>query len=154
MLNRRSFLKNTMGTGAIAVAASYGLLVPSIVLGAWNKEAFTSNDLDSALAASGAASAEVSDKIKIQIPPSPADASKVSVEVTSELPNTESIAIYVEKNKTPLSAVFNLGKNTEPYINTRVKMSQSTNVVAVVTAGGKKYKAHVAVIITASGCAS
>jgi len=78
----------------------------------------------------------------------------VSVEVTSELPNTESIAIYVQKNRNPLSAIFNLGKNTTPYINTRVKMGQSTDVVAVVTAGGKKYKSKVAVTITASGCAS
>jgi len=154
MLNRRTFLKNTMSTGAIAVAASCGLLVPGAVLAAWNKEAFAASDLKTALSASGADGAADSDKIKIKIPPSPADASKVSVEVTSELPNTESIAIYVEKNKNPLSAIFNLGKNTTPYVNTRVKMMQTSNVVAVVTAGGKKYKAQVAVTITASGCAS
>ena len=154
MLNRRTFLKNTMSTGAIAVAASCGLLVPGAVLAAWNKEAFFSKDLSSAMEAAGADSAVASDKIKIKIPPRPADASKVSVEVTSELANTESIAIYIEKNKNPLSSIFNLGKNTTPYVNTRVKMGQSSNVVAVVTAGGKKYKAHVAVTITASGCAS
>ena len=154
MLNRRSFLKNSMSAGAIAAAASCGLLVPGVVLAAWNKEAFSANDLNAAMEASGAGSAEVSDKIKIMIPPSPADASKVSVEVTSDLPNTEKIAIYIEKNKNPLSAIFNLGKNTTAFINTRVKMSQSTDVIAVVTAGGKVYKAQVPVIITASGCAS
>jgi len=143
-----------MSTGAIAVAASCGLLVPSVVLAAWNKEAFSANDLSAAMSASGAGSAVESDKIKIKIPPSPADASKVGVEVTSDLANVERIAIYVEKNKNPLSAIFNFGKNTTAFINTRVKMSQSTNVVAVVTAGGKLYKAQVPVTITASGCAS
>ncbi len=48
-MQRRHFLKNTMATGAIALAASSGLLVPGSVLAAWNKKAFDAKDVQSAL---------------------------------------------------------------------------------------------------------
>jgi len=48
MMQRRHFLKNTMATGAVALAAASGLLVPLQAL-AWNKKAFEAKDVSGAL---------------------------------------------------------------------------------------------------------
>ena len=48
-MQRRHFLKNTMATGAVALAASSGLLIPGRVLAAWNKGAFDAKDDQSAM---------------------------------------------------------------------------------------------------------
>jgi len=53
MLNRRTFLKNTMGTGALAIAAGAGLLAPAAVLAGWNKAGFDAKDLAAAMSATG-----------------------------------------------------------------------------------------------------
>ena len=68
-MQRRHFLKNTMATGAVALAASSGLLVPGRVLAAWNKAAFEAKDVQSALKGSiGTELTEASDKINIKAP--------------------------------------------------------------------------------------
>ncbi|MFK5986721.1 MAG: thiosulfate oxidation carrier protein SoxY [Pseudomonadota bacterium] len=152
MLNRRTFLQNTMGTGAIAVAASCGLLVPGSILAAWNKAAFDAKGLASAMKATGEDSAVASDKIKIKAPDIAENGAVVPVTITTTIAGVESITIYAENNGTPLSAKFNLAKNAEPYISTRIKMGKTSNVIAVVTAGGKQYKAHKEVKVTIGGC--
>ncbi len=152
MLNRRTFLQNTMGTGAIAVAASCGLLVPGSILAAWNSAAFDAKDLGAAMGAAGESSAVASDKIKIKAPDIAENGAVVPVTISSTLANVESISVYAEKNGTPLAATFKLAKNAEAYIATRIKMGKTSNVIAVVTAGGKKYKAHKEVKVTIGGC--
>ncbi len=152
MLNRRAFLKSTMSGGAIAVAASCGLLAPVSVLAAWNKAAFESKDLASAMSAAGAGSATASDKIKIKAPDIAENGAVVPVTISTDIAGVDSISIYAEKNGTPLSAIFNLGDTTQGYVSTRIKMGKTSNVVAVVSAGGKQYKAHKEVKVTIGGC--
>ncbi len=152
MLNRRAFLQNTMSSGAIAIAAGCGLLIPGSILAAWNKAAFESKDLSAAMAARGESAAVASDKIKIKAPKIAENGAVVPVTVSSSIADVEAISIYAEKNPTPMSAFFKLGKNTEGYIQTRIKMGKTSNVVAVVTANGKHYKAHKEVKVTVGGC--
>ena len=152
MLNRRSFLQNTMGTGAIAIAASCGLLIPGSILAAWNKAAFESKNLADAMSSTGESSAVASDKIKIKAPDIAENGAVVPVTVSTSIAGVEGISIYAEKNGTPMSAIFKLGKNTEGFISTRIKMGKTSNVVAVVTAAGKQYKAHKEVKVTIGGC--
>ncbi|MBN4658869.1 hypothetical protein H4F44_24045, partial [Escherichia coli] len=52
----------------------------------------------------------------------------------SKLPNTTEIYLLVEKNPTPLAAAFMIPAGTEADVQTRLKMGQSTNVLAVVKA--------------------
>ena len=62
------------------------------------------------------------------------------------------MSIIVEKNTSPLIASFILGPGVEGFINTRVKMAKTSNVIAVVKAGGKLYSAKKEVKITIGGC--
>jgi sulfur-oxidizing protein SoxY len=72
--------------------------------------------------------------------------------VTSNLPKTQEIYILVEKNARPLAAAFVLNEGAESFVSTRVKMGQSTNVVAVVKADGKLYSSVKETKVTLGGC--
>jgi len=76
----------------------------------------------------------------------------VPVGATSKLANTTAIYLLVEKNPTPLAAGFSIPAGTEPEVQTRLKMGQSTNVVAVVKADGKLYSATKETKVTLGGC--
>ena len=145
MLSRRGFLKNTMGTGAIAIAAGCGILAPVRVMAAWDKAAFESKKMD-------ISGATASDKIKIKAPDIAENGAVVPVTVSASIAGVDSISLYIEKNGQPLAAIFNLGKSTEAYASTRVKMGKTSNVIAIVSAGGKQYKAHKEVKVTIGGC--
>jgi len=145
MLNRRDFLKNSMGAGAVAVAATCGILTPVSVFAAWNKAAFDAKTMD-------VSGASASDKIKIKAPDIAENGAVVPVTVSTDIAGAKSVSIYTEKNGTPLTAVFNFPEGTHAYASTRIKMGKTSNIVAVVDAGGKHYKAHKEVKVTIGGC--
>ena len=153
MNKRRTLLKGTLAAGAAGIAASVGLLTPKAVLAAWPKAAFEAKDVDTALStALGSASMSESGKIKLKAPDIAENGAVVPVTVTSGISGTESISILVPKNNSPLTANFNLGDNTEGYVSTRIKMGKTSDVVAVVKAGGKLYSAKKQVKVTIGGC--
>jgi sulfur-oxidizing protein SoxY len=76
----------------------------------------------------------------------------VPVGATSKLPNTTEIYLIVEKNPTPLSAGFMIPAGTVADVQTRLKMGQSTNVIAIVKADGKLYSATKETKVTLGGC--
>ena len=66
--------------------------------------------------------------------------------------NVESIAVIAEKNGTPLASNFRLSANTVPNVSTRIKMGKTSDVIAVVKAGGKLYSTKKEVKVTIGGC--
>jgi len=76
----------------------------------------------------------------------------VPVGIISNIPQTESIAVLIEKNPNMLAAVFDIPAGTEPSISTRVKMGQSSNIYALVKADGKYFVAAKDVKVTIGGC--
>jgi len=150
---RRLMLKGSLAAGAVGVAIGAGLLTPRAVMAAWPKEAFESSDLNTALSASmGSSDLSDSNKIKLKAPDIAENGAVVPVTVTSEIDGTSSIGIVVSKNATPLTATFNLGPTTEGYVSTRIKMGKTSEVIAVVKAGGKLYSARKEVKVTIGGC--
>ncbi len=76
----------------------------------------------------------------------------VPIGVASTLPNVTMVAIMVEKNPTTLAASFTLPAGTEPNIQTRVKMGQTSNVFAVVKSDGKFFMTSKEIKVTLGGC--
>ena len=76
----------------------------------------------------------------------------VPVAVNSKLAKTQSIAVLVERNPNTLAAAFDIPPGTDPFISTRVKMAQTSNVVALVKADGKYYFASKEIKVTLGGC--
>jgi len=76
----------------------------------------------------------------------------VPVQVVSRLPATTRIALFVEHNPNILAAVFEIGPDLVPDLSTRIKMMQTSQVLAVVWAGGKVFSAAREITVTLGGC--
>ncbi len=150
---RRTFLKTAGGASTIAIAAAAGLIKPTEVLAVeWNKAAFDAKGVPDAMKAVGAAGAADSKDILIKAPDIAENGAVVPIEVTSKIAGTSAIMLMVEKNPSPLTANFDLSNGADGYVSTRIKMGQTSNVRAVVKAGGKSYTAVKEVKVTIGGC--
>ncbi|WP_373019045.1 thiosulfate oxidation carrier protein SoxY [Thiomicrorhabdus sp.] len=153
-MKRRSFLKGTLATGAAAVAVNAGLLTPSTVLAEWNKNAFSAKKADDALnSVFGSASATASGDIKLKAPAIAENGAVTPVTVDATgMSGVESIAIMASKNPMPLVCTYDFSSSALGYVSTRIKMGETMNVIAVVKAGGKLFKAEQEVKVTIGGC--
>jgi sulfur-oxidizing protein SoxY len=150
---RRTFLQASMTACTVAVAASAGLLSPRAVLAAWPKNAFEAKSITDALQAlTGSKTAADSKDISIEAPDIAENGAVVSVTVKSKLANTEQISVLVQENTTPLCASYLLTDNMDSFVTGRIKMRKTSDVIAVVKAGGKLLTAKKPVKVTLGGC--
>jgi sulfur-oxidizing protein SoxY len=150
--SRREALK---GTAVLGIAIAAGLLKPGSAWAqqaGWNKAAFDTKTLNDAVKALGGASPAESNLIAITSPDIAENGAVVPFTIESKLPKTENVAILVEKNPNILAANFSIPEGTQPWVNTRVKMGQTSNVIALVKADGKFYYASKEVKVTLGGC--
>jgi sulfur-oxidizing protein SoxY len=151
--SRRQVLKGTGGMAIIGLAIAAGLMKPgSAWAEGWNKAAFDTKTLGDAVKALGGGAPAESKDITITSPDIAENGAVVPFTISSSLAKTESIAVLVEKNPNILAANFTIPDGTEPWVNTRVKMGQTSNVIALVKADGKYYYASKEVKVTLGGC--
>ena len=152
---RRKVLRTGGGLSLLALLTAAGWLRPGEALAAdaWNKTAFETNSMDATMKALGSGTpAQSKDVTFFQTPDIAENGAVVPVGITSAIPNTQSIAILVEKNPNILTAVFDIPPGTEPSLSTRIKMGQTSNVYALVKADGKYYVASKEIKVTLGGC--
>jgi len=146
---RRTTLK---AAGAAFLLAS-GLLQPLRALAAgWNKAAFASKTPADALKNLGASGTLESKDILIEAPQIAENGLVVPIEIMSNVPNTKSIAVIIEKNPFPLVAQFDFMEGALPFLKINVKMGESSWVRVVAEAGGKHYTAAKEIKVTIGGC--
>ena len=151
--SRRTLLKASSGATVIALATASGVFKAGNVYALeWNKAAFDTKGLQETVKAMGGTAATESKDINITSPDIAENGAVVPVSVSSKLGNTESISILVEKNPNALSAAFEIPSGTEPFVSTRVKMGQTSNVYALVKADGKYFYAAKEIKVTLGGC--
>ena len=144
MMQRRDFL--------LGLLASV-LLAPLNALAAlWNKAAFEAVKLEDASQALAIEAELVSDRIHITAPDRAENGAIVQVEVKSDIPGTEAIAILVDKNPTPLIANFMFSNGTEPFVITRIKMAETSDIKVVVKAGDQYFTNRRNVEVLENGC--
>lgn len=146
-MHRRSFLRSA--------AALLGLLmaVPLRVLAAvWNKPAFESTNVEGALRGLEANRISSSPDIVLLAPDFAENGAIVQIEVESRIPDTEAIAIISDKNPTPLIANFVFSNGADPYVVTRIKMAETSELRAIVKAGGQYYSTSRKVEVAVGGC--
>lgn len=153
-MKRRSFLKNSLATGAAAVAVNTGLLTPSLVLADWNKTAFDAKTTDDALKGLfGTAQSAASSDIQLKAPAIAENGAVTPITVdASKMDGVETIAILASKNPMPLVCEYSFSEGAKGYVSTRIKMGETQNVVAVVKAGGNLFKTEQEVKVTIGGC--
>jgi sulfur-oxidizing protein SoxY len=154
--DRREILKIAGAAAVYGALVAAGMARPGAARaqGAWNQGAFASKSLADVVKAYGGAGAEPTSEVAWGSTPEIAEnGAVVPISVTSRIPNTESIAILIEKNPSALAARFQFPQGTDPMVSTRVKIGQSSNVHALIkTADGKFYVATREVKVTLGGC--
>lgn len=146
-MQRRTLLKSSA-----ALIAMLALMPLRALAAVWNKPAFEAPKVDGALQGLGISGEEPSGAIELIAPQMAENGAIVQIEVTSRIPDTEAIAILVEKNPTPLIANFMFANGAEPYVITRIKMAETSELKAIVKAGGKYYAASRQVEVALGGC--
>jgi sulfur-oxidizing protein SoxY len=154
--SRRQVLKGTGGAAVLGLAMVAGLFRPGSAWAqqpGWNKQAFETKSMADAVKAMGGAPPVESKDITISSPDIAENGAVVPFTIASKIPNTQNIALLIEKNPNILAANFAIPDGTEPWVNTRVKMGQTSNVIALVKGGdGKFYYASKEVKVTLGGC--
>jgi sulfur-oxidizing protein SoxY len=96
--------------------------------------------------------AEPSDKVKLDAPEIAENGAVVPISVSTTLSDVTSIAFLVSENPNALAASYRIPPGTLPNVSNRLKMAKTSNVIAIVEAGGKLYSATKEVKVTVGGC--
>ncbi|PKO90798.1 MAG: thiosulfate oxidation carrier protein SoxY [Betaproteobacteria bacterium HGW-Betaproteobacteria-10] len=150
---RRTLLKGGIAT-LLSPLLGTGLLMPTGLLAAeWQRNAFAADDIDAALKAYGTANAKEARDILINAPEIAENGAKVEIEITSNINNTRSLAIFADKNPTPLCAIIEFSTATLPYARVQLKLAETTQIRIVAnTREGKTYIAFREIKVTNGGC--
>ena len=143
------------GAGAVALFAFGGLSAPPALAAANDKypeEAFKQKADKDAIQSLYGRTAEVSDKVKLDAPEIAENGAVVPIAVTTTLENVTSISFFVSGNPSALAASYAILDGTVPAVSNRLKMQQTSNVIAIVEAGGKLFSATKEVKVTVGGC--
>ena len=144
---RRFLLKAGLAIAAIAA-------VPKALLAAaWPAQAFKSEAAAEVLKTLfGTDQAARSDQITLGVPTIAENGAVVPIEVSTTLQNVESISIVVPNNPRPLAANFVLSAGVMTEISSRIKMGQTSDVIAVVKTDQGLFSASKEVKVTIGGC--
>lgn len=150
--SRRAGLQAAGAAGIYAALVSIGMVKSSPAAAATMEEMFKTKGVKSTLEAMGIKDISESDQVALSAPDIAENGAVVPVKITSKLPKTEMMALLVEKNPNALAGAYELMGDTTASVSMRIKMGQSSDVVAVVKADGKYYMATKEVKVTLGGC--
>lgn len=150
-IERRRMLKTSGGLGLLGALAVLGVM-PTSGWAAVDRKVFEAKSLAEAFKAMGGLAPADSNLISLDVPEMAENGAAVPVTVESNLPRTEQISILIDKNPTALAFNMTYPEGTRGYLSSRIKMAQSSSVVALVKADGKFYKISKEVKVTAGGC--
>jgi sulfur-oxidizing protein SoxY len=151
---RRMMLK---GAAVLALTGMAGIrfdLTPAFAAAndKYPEDAFRQKSSDAAVKALYGKTAEASDKVKLDAPEIAENGAVVPVSVSSSLPDVASISIFVSENPNALAASYKIPAGTLANVANRLKMAKTTNVIAIVEAGGKLYSTSKEIKVTVGGC--
>ena len=150
MMNRRKMLSRS---AAVATLLGTVGLLPQAAQAAYNSAAFEIKTMADLVKSLGGSAPIESKDVTITGPDIAENGAVVPIGVSSALPGVKRLLVLVEKNPSVLSAMFDVSDAVEANITTRVKMGQSSNVMAVaMMADGKVLFAQKEVKVTLGGC--
>ena len=150
MQTRRDMLARSATVAGLLASAG---LLPQAAQAAWAQAAFEAKTLTDAVKALGGGAPAESKDVTITGPDIAENGAVVPVGAASALPGVKRLLLLVEKNPSVLAAVFDVSDSVEANFSTRVKMGQSSNVIAVaMMADGKVLYAQKEIKVTLGGC--
>jgi len=138
--------------GATALLALTSLPL-KLLAAAWPQKTFSATAAGDAMVAYlGTEATTPSDHIDLKLPQIAENGAVVPIVIETTLKNVESIGIVVRDNPRPMAATFEIPTGTLPKIATRIKMGQTSEVVALVKTSNGIYSATREVKVTIGGC--
>ncbi len=114
--------------------------------------AFSQKTQDAAIKAMFNMTATTSDQVTLDAPDIAENGAVVPVSVASTLPGVTAIAILALGNPNTIAAAYQLPGGTNGAVSSRIKLAKTTDVVALVQAGGKLYSVSKNIKVTLGGC--
>ncbi|MDY0071019.1 MAG: thiosulfate oxidation carrier complex protein SoxZ [Thauera sp.] len=143
------------GLVALLLAVGSGAL-PSLVwanAGAARFDtAFAAQSVEAVLAALGASDAQPSESLHIDAAEIAENGAEVPLAIRSELTDTDLIAVLVVNNPYKLAAVYEFPAASVPAVQTRLKLNESSEVIALARVQGRFHLARRTVRVTLGGC--
>ena len=150
MQSRREMMKRSAAVAALLAGAG---LLPARAQSAWSRAAFEGKSIDAVIKGLGIARPVESADVVLTAPDIAENGAVVPIAASAALPGVKSMAFLVEKNPTTLAGVFDFSDAVEPSVGTRIKMAQTSNVLAVaILNDGKVLYAQKEVKVTIGGC--
>jgi sulfur-oxidizing protein SoxY len=150
MQTRRDVLTRSAAVAALLAGAG---MLPARAQAAWEKAAFDGKSIDEVIKGLGIAKPVESKDIVLTAPDIAENGAVVPIAASTALPGVKRIAFLVDKNPTTLAGVFDFTDAVETSVATRIKMAQTSNVLAVaILADGKVLFAQKEVKVTLGGC--
>ena len=150
MQTRREMMARSSAVAAMLIAAG---VLPARAEAGWNKAAFDAKSVDEVMKALGVQKPVESKDVTFTAPDIAENGAVVPLAASTQLPGVRRIAFLVEKNPTMLAGVFDFTDAVETSVATRVKMAQTSNVLAVaLLADGRALYAQKEVKVTLGGC--
>ncbi len=151
--SRRRFLHRAVMLAGLLLTHGVSLARDILKPTTRNKPAFTSEDLANAISQylNGTELIDT-DQIDIGVHDMVENGAVVPIKVNTSLTGADDIAIFVEHNPNPLIAQFKLGPRSQPFIATRIKVHQPSNITIIVKANGKAYQHSKFVEVVEGGC--
>jgi len=146
-IGRRLFLKGTVALATL-------LTLPRALLAAvWPASAFGATDASNAMKELfGTDQTTDSGEITLGAPEIAENGAVVPISIKTSLKNVESVSIVVEKNPRPLAISFEIPPGTRPNVACRIKMGETSPVMAVVKTPEGLFSASKDVKVTIGGC--
>lgn len=150
MQSRRDMMTRSAAVAALLAGAG---VLPAHAQSAWAKAAFDGKSIDEVIKGLGIAKPAESKDITFTAPDIAENGAVVPIAASTLLPGVKRIAFLVEKNPTTLAGIFEFTDAVETNVATRIKMGQTSNVLAVaITGDGKVLYAQKEVKVTLGGC--
>lgn len=150
-MQRRQFLHRG-GAAFAAALVSAGWLAGPAAAEEWNRAAFEAKKLEDVLKVLGGTDAKDSGEVTLTAPEIAENGAVVPLSVGARAAGTDQIAILIEKNPSPLAAVYQIPAGTLPELQVRVKMAQTSSVYVLARAGGRFLYTAREIKVTLGGC--
>ncbi len=148
-MERRDFLG--IGT-ALSLAFAAGVIRPSDVFAAdWDGTLPDAKTVAAAVQAMGGDAVTDSALVTLSGPEMVGSGFVVPLSMESKIPKTDLMAIFVQKNPTPMTAVFDMPPGTDATLSTRIKMGETSTIYGIVRAEGKFYVGSTMIKVRAGG---
>jgi sulfur-oxidizing protein SoxY len=154
-MNRRRDLVKLLAMTPLAV--TFGGLVAlvskvAVAAAGWSETLFAVRSVSDAEQAFAGRAGTPSDEVVLTAPDIAENGAVVPITVATSLKNVAEIAILVERNPNTVAATFQFPTGTDPSVTTRVKLGQTSDVVALVKTDIGLFTARKNVKVTLGGC--